>query len=218
MEVQIFGRGLAEFGGRRGFEPEIHFHPHRTGERVDDADDLQPARFSEIALGQARGEIHVGEVAAEAPLDTGPQNFDGDLTLAFGIDGAGAVHLCDRGGGDRLAELAEHEPERHPESGLDRCHRSLPRERLHAVLQRFQRAGDLRTHDVRTRRQELPELHIGRAKTGDRNRDAFHAVALTATVDQPSASGHRAGGGAEPLRISMWGTTGIRWSWSRSSC
>ncbi len=36
---------LAEFGRRRRLETEIHLHPHRARQRLDDLHRLQPARF-----------------------------------------------------------------------------------------------------------------------------------------------------------------------------
>ena len=92
--------------------------------------------------------------------------------------------------------------ERHAECGFDRGNGPLARERLHAVLQGLQCASDLRPDDIRPGRQELSELHIGGAESGNRDRDALDTATLPTAVDQPGeedrhARRRRQGGGVD---------------------
>ena len=64
----------------------------------------QPPCFGRQILGVHRGEGESAEIGVEALFDAGPQNLDRDgARLARSLD-RGAMHLRDRGGGDRRAE------------------------------------------------------------------------------------------------------------------
>ena len=58
-------------------------------------------------LRRARGEGESVEVGVKAPFDAGPQHFDGDARGPSAVSTVGAMHLRDRGGGDRRAEAAK---------------------------------------------------------------------------------------------------------------
>ena len=98
---------LSEFRRCRGFEPKIHFHPHRAGQRLDHLDETKAAHFRRHAFGEPRGEEHVRQITREATLDAGAQDFHRDgLSACVRPDGR-AVNLGDRSGGDRFAEALE---------------------------------------------------------------------------------------------------------------
>ena len=137
-------------------------------ERVDDGDGLQAPRRRMQALDQARGEVVAVEVAAELLLDAGAQDLDGDLAPApVGVDDGRLVHLRDRGGGDGGAELGKMILQLAAERFLDGAARLGHGERRQVVLQQRQIAGELRADDVGARRQELAELDVAGAETGE---------------------------------------------------
>ncbi len=95
----------------------------------------------------------------------GRSTLTATIALApVGVDHLGPMHLRDRGGGDRLAELDEQARQRRLERGLDALHRDLARQRRDAVLQPLQLARDLVADDVGPGGEELAELHIGRTQ------------------------------------------------------
>ncbi len=159
----VIGDIVAKLRGRRRLQPKIRLQFHRAGERVDDFDGAQPPPFRGKALGDSRDHIHIGEIARELPLDAGPQHLHRDLAFALVVAGVGDMHLRHRGRRDRLAEGRKHLVDAFAERLFDDLDRRLATERLHAVLQGGQRIGDFAADDIGPRRQELPELHIGRA-------------------------------------------------------
>ncbi len=183
-EAVILARVLRHFRERRRFETEVHLQPHRAVERVDDLDQAQAAGFDGKALGRARGEIEGVEIDAESPFDAGPQDLHGHrLALAAFADDFGAVHLRDRGGGDRR-----------PEARIDRIERLLERlgdhrlglllaEGRHLVLQHFEVAGDVRADDVGPRSEELTELDVSGSEPRQGRAETAGAVAGAAALD-----------------------------------
>ena len=107
-EIRIVLGVLGHFRERRRFEAEIHFDRHRAAQRLDHFDEPQPPRFGRQILGVPRGEGEGAEIGMETLLDAGPQHFDRDgARLVCGLDlglDRRAMHLRDRGGGDRRAE------------------------------------------------------------------------------------------------------------------
>ena len=59
-------------------------------------------------LGVLRGEGEGGEVGVKAPFDVRPQHFDGDGARPGRCLHFAAMHLRDRGGGDRRPEAQEY--------------------------------------------------------------------------------------------------------------
>ncbi len=72
-----------EFRGRGRFEPEVHLHAHRAGQRLDNLGQPQAAELGRQALGEPGGESHVRKVACKPPFRAGPQHFHRDGPLAF---------------------------------------------------------------------------------------------------------------------------------------
>ena len=173
-------RILGEFGGCGGFETEIHFYLDGAGQRIDDLDRLQAAGLAEPAFGQARGEIHVAEVAFEMPLNSGTQHLYGDFTFVIAVVHARPVNLGNRGGGDRLSEAYKDAVERFAKRGLDARDRDRAGKRRHPVLQELELLDDGHADDVRPSRQELAELDIGWPEAADRGGEIGNAGCLFA--------------------------------------
>ncbi len=167
-DVGIVLRVLGEFRSRRRLQAEIHLHPHRAGQRLDDLDEAQAADFRDGAFGEPRGEEHVREVAGEALLHAGAQHLDGDGTRPLRGRDRGAVNLRDRGRRDRFAEVHKHRLDLGAEGGLDDGDRGLAAHRRHPVLQALELEGDLGPDDVGPGRQELPHLDVGGPEPIDR--------------------------------------------------
>ncbi len=182
------GRILGEFGSGGGFEPKIHFHLDRAGQRIDDLDRLQALGVLKPAFGQARREIHVAEVAFEMPLDTRTQHLDGDFAFAIAVLHARPVHLGNRGGGDRLSETYKGAAERFAEGGLDGRDRNPARKRRHPVLQKLELPNNGHADDVRPSREELAELDVGRPEPADRGGEIGKAGRLFASGVGPGSS------------------------------
>ena len=169
-EIRIVLGILGHFRKRRRFQPEIHFDRDRTGERIDDFAEAKPPRLGGQIFRVLRGKGESGEVGMEARFDIRPQYFHGDVARSGrGRDG-GAMHLRDRGGGNRGPEARKHRGHRLVERGGDHRFGLGLRERRHPVLQAFEVAGQYGADDVRPRCQKLTELHIGRAEPGQRHR------------------------------------------------
>ena len=96
------------------------------------------------------------KIAAEARPDTGPDDLDGDgraIAPAHRL-----VYLGDGRSRHRLGEIGKHPVKRPTERSLDLAHRLGTGKGLHAILQQFKIAGNLRTHHVGPGREELAEL------------------------------------------------------------
>ena len=125
-KIRIVAGVLRHLGQRGRFQPQIHLHRDRARHGVDDLDQPQPPRFGRIGFGLVRDKEEIGEVAAEARGDIGPQHLDRDrLAHAVALDLA-AMHLRDRGRGDRRAEARKGLRHR----AFQRRPRSRPRPRL----------------------------------------------------------------------------------------
>jgi hypothetical protein len=114
----------------------------------------------------------------------------------------GAMHLRDRGGGDRRAEALEQLRHRLAESLGDGGLRLRLRKRRHPILQGFEIAGDFLADDVRPRRQELAELDVGRTEPGKSGGEPHGAAAGVAALDharkaQQKLRPRRRGGGID---------------------
>ena len=77
------------------------------------------------------------------------------------------VDLRDRGGCDGFRKLGKHRVDLDPKLFLDHAARHVLFERRQFVLQVLQLVGQFRAHHVRTGRQDLTELNIGRTQRGD---------------------------------------------------
>ena len=168
-EVGIGLGVLRHLRQRGGFEPQIHLDARRSGASVATVSIMRSRRASADRLSAwSRGEGEGFEIDAEAPLDVGPQHLHGDGLAALGRDHLGAMHLRDRGRGDRRAERRVGLRQRLAERGDDHRLGLGLRERRHLVLQRFQIARQRHADDVGPRRQELAELDVGRPELGQR--------------------------------------------------
>ncbi len=183
-EIRIVTGVLRHLGQRGRLQPQVHLHRDRARHRIDDLDQPQPPRFGRMALGIVRDKEEIGEIAAEARGDIGPEHLDGDRLAHAVMFDLAAMHLCDRGGGDRR-----------PEADKRLCHRAFQRLRDHGlglglrkrrqpVLQAFQIARHRDADDVGPGRQKLSELEIGRSEPGQRARQP-RAGFGAGPLDQP---------------------------------
>ena len=169
-KVRIAARVLRHLGQRGRLQPQIHLHRDRARHGVDDLDQPQAPRFCRVLLGLGRDPEEIGEVAAEARAHVRPQHLDRDgLPHAVALDLA-AMHLRDRGGGDRRAKTRKSLIDRAFQRSRDRGLGLGLRERRQTVLQRFEIARHRHADDVGPRREELAELEIGRAHPFQRAR------------------------------------------------
>ena len=192
-EIGVLGEILAIFGRGRRLQPEIHLHPHRARQRLDDLHRPQPLGVGNHALGEAGGEEHVGEIVDQPALDPRPQHLNGDDPLLVPVHDPGAMYLRDRGGGDRLAELDEHAVQRGLKRRLDPPDRDLARKRRDAVLQPLQFARHCDADDIGPRGEELAELDIGRSEFLHRPRKPMTTRALAPEQLQGAQSRPRDG-------------------------
>ena len=132
----------------------------------------------------ARGEAHGLEVARELLAHARPHHLDGDGAPRVAAARARLVHLGDGGGGDGLAEIGEQDVDRAAEGDRHHARRLGLRKGRHAVLQAFEvaRCGD--ADDVGARRQELPELDVGRPEPRQRRRQPRGAGAGARPLDR----------------------------------
>ena len=135
----------------------------------------------------------------KAPLDAGAKNFTATGLRAPSDVDLGAVHLCDRGGGDRR-----------PEARIDRARAACRRRPAMAasasacgngamlVLQAFQIVRDLRADHIRARGQELAELDVSGPELGRVRRQAGLAPSLVLgrSISRASAIAVLAGSGS----------------------
>ena len=173
--LDVFGK----FGGGRRLQPEIHFHLDRTSQRFDHFDRFQPRALRGNFWARRAAKNMSREIAGETPRDAGPQHLDRDVALAVGVLDAGAMHLRDRGGGDRLAEIDTKIIGQRPrESRLDHADGDVAREWLHAVLQGLKLARHLLSDHVWTSRQGLAKLDVGGAEPRHRRRKPVQTAVL----------------------------------------
>ena len=133
-EIRIGFGVLRHFRQRGGFQAEIHFDHDGTAQRIDDFDDAEPPRLGGSVLGVLGGEGESGEIGVEAPLDAGPQDFDGDGARLCRGRNRRPMHLRDRGGGDRRAETRINRADRPVERSRDHRFGFGLRERRHLIL------------------------------------------------------------------------------------
>ena len=184
-KIRIVAGVLRHLRQRRGLQPQIHLHRHRARHRVDDLDQPQPPRFRRIGFGLVRDKEEIGEVAAEARGDIGPQHLHRNRFAHAVALGFAAMHLRDRGGGDRAGRSCKRLRHR----AFQRLSRSRLRPRLcengGSRSCRLSRSRAIIDADhVGPRGQKLSELEIGRPEPRQRARQpraGFGAGAL----DQP---------------------------------
>ena len=151
----------------RSLHAQIHLDGDRLGQRLHHGFRPQPPRGWMEALDHARGEEIGVEVLVEALLDAGPQHLDRHrLQRAARLPDLRLVHLRDRGGGHRRAELGEERVDRRLQCLLHRGPRLGLREGRQPVLERGEVGGELAADDVVAGGKELPELDVGRSERG----------------------------------------------------
>ncbi len=121
-----------------------------------------------MPLGGARREIQRVEIALQAPLDAGPQDFDGNDTPLICFNHLGLVHLRDRGRAYGRAERRKGFAQRHAERSFDRSLGFGLRKRRHLVLQRLKVARERDADHIGARGEKLPKLDVSRPEPRQR--------------------------------------------------
>ena len=139
---------------------------------VDDGNGLQAPHGRIESLDHTRREVVAVEVAVEALLDIGAQDFDGDGLLDAVVEHVGLVNLCDRRRRDGRTEFDEMIFELTAERAFYRLARFRHREGLGLILKVAEIGGQLGADDVGTGREKLAELYVARPEFRQRGRDA----------------------------------------------
>ena len=131
--------------------------------------------FSRLVSGNQRSPMRAAkymsrEIAAEPPLDAGPQHFDRDIALAAARRATRARCTCAIEAAATGSPKVDEKPRR---SSARRRPRSIltatsPRKGAMWSCRRSSRARDIGADDIRPRREKLPELDVGRAEPADR--------------------------------------------------
>ena len=183
-EVQVRAGILRHLGERGRFQPEIHFHRHRAGERRHRFDRPQSLRFDRQAFRLARGVEEGIEIEFEAALDVGPQDFHRHRLVDAFLRDLRPMYLRDRGGGDGGPEAGINVRHRLAESGGDHGFRLTLRKRRHLVLQAFEIARDGSADHVGPGGEKLAELDVSRSELGERGGEPARAVFCRGAFDQ----------------------------------
>ena len=153
---------------------------HGARELVHEALRVDEVECANAVLRDLRRLIEQREVGLDLPRRCRALHLHGD---AAAVREDGLVHLADGRGGDRLLDELDEEP-------LDRLAQLLrdhlldlgERERADVVLELPQLDDDVRRHDVRSRRQELAELHERRPELVERLAQAPTALGRRVAV------------------------------------
>ena len=176
----VLGVG-GEFRCGGGFEPQVQFTQNHAFEMGDDIHRPQAAGRRRQQFRHARSEIEGVDILAEGLFDPGAQHLDSDHFA--GVAQPRLVHLRNRGGGDRFAELAEEIVGRHVQLAFHGFLGKIDGEGRQLVLQHTQLRGHLLADDIWAGREDLSELDIGRAQRRQRPRRRGHV--RIAFVAQP---------------------------------
>ena len=163
----LFGIGR-EFRGRRGFQPQIQLALHDAVKMRDHIRGAQAARERGEDFHCSGREIERVNIAAEGPLDAGPQHLDRHFALRS--DRPRAVDLRDGGGGDGLGEFREQRVNAGTQLDRNLGPGHVGPEGGQLVLQIAQLVRQIFAHDIGAGRKHLAELDIGGSKRRQRPR------------------------------------------------
>ncbi len=156
------------------FRAVVELGADRAGELVHDRDRVHERERADAGADEPGGLVQELEVGLDLARRPRTLHLHRD---AFAVRQHGSVHLPDGRRGDGLQlELEEGTIERQPELGLEHLLDLAGGERADVVLERAELEDDVRRHDVGAGRQQLAELHEGRARARRAWRaDAGHA-------------------------------------------
>ena len=162
-EILVLGEHAGDHVGVVRLLDEVELAAEMRLELVGERVRLQELRTLGPPLEQRRGLAHQREVELDLLLDAGTANLDDHLTAALEER---SVHLCDRGGGDRLGlDRDEHvRGQLLGDDALDLVERHR-RNLIHELLELL----DVHVRQqVGTRREQLAELDVGRPELLER--------------------------------------------------
>ena len=152
-------------------DAEVELLLQGAGELLDDLDRPVENELLHVAFGQGRQVQHDLEVHLDDRADARPAHLDGDFLAAFQ---ARAVHLGDRGRGDRVGvDLLEELRDRGAQLLLEDGLRFGKGEGGDAVLELGELVDELERDQVGAGRQHLPQLDVGRPELLDRHAHAL---------------------------------------------
>ena len=192
-EVGIAFDVLAHLGDGGGFHAQVHFEPHRPGERLHGFHGPQPLGWLVPALDEPRREEEALEIGIEPSLDAGPQDLDRHLAT---IRGPALVDLRDRRGGDWRTDMREQARRRSAEGVLDLGQCKRGREGRQAILQARELLRLPGADQVGPRGEELPELDVARTQ----GRERRHHVAVCRLPSAGAKKRHKRARATRQLR------------------
>ena len=162
---------VAHAGDVRRLLPEVELALQRLGQMLDHGRDVDEPAETRAALGLLGEQFEQPEVAHDRVARVRPLDLDDDRLAALE---RGAVHLGDRAGRERdRVDRLEHVLPRHAELLLHHRNDLRLGQRRDLVLERRQLLDELGGEQVRTRREDLPEL-------GERRTELFEGGAQAA--------------------------------------
>jgi hypothetical protein len=194
VHVRVAREAVVEGLGVACLEAVVELLADRACELVDELARVDELECPHPLSDQARGLVEQRQVGLDLPRCVRALDLDGD---AAAVREGGAVHLADRGGGDRRrVEVGEELLDAQLEVLADDALDVLVRDRPDVVLELLQLGHDVGRDDVGAGREELAELDEGRAEL----------VEHLAQV--PAALGGAGRGGAEPRAARAAGRSG----------
>ena len=157
VDVRMAGEVAVEVLRVAALLPVVELLPDRAGELVHELAGVHEVERADPLAREPSCLVEQAEVGLDLLRCARPLHLDRD---AAPVRQRRPMHLADRRGRDRRVLEVEEEPlERVAELLLDHALGLLERERPDVVLQPAQLDHDVRGHDVRPGREELPELH-----------------------------------------------------------
>src|SRR5262245_2085235 len=144
------------------FVPVVELEPDRARELVDEVLRIHELEGLDALLEESRGLVEESEVRLDLLGGRRALHLDRHF---LPVREHRPMHLADRGRGERReVELEEGAVHAQVELGLDDLLHLLERDRRRVVLEISKLRDDVRGDHVRTRREQLPELHERRAE------------------------------------------------------
>jgi hypothetical protein len=200
VDVRVAGEVAVECGGVPRLETVIQLVTDRPRELVHELARVDEIERTDAFLRDPRSLVEQREIRLDLSRRARALHLHRDLPS---VREGRAVDLADRRGRDRLlVELGKQLVEAEAEVLLDDLLDLVERERTDVVLQSAQLRDDVRRQDVRSRRQELAELHERRTELVQHLAQVLAALRRLAVNVHPRAAPREEVGqpvGVEPV-------------------
>ena len=191
VDVRVAREAVVEGLGVACFEAVVELLADRARELVDELARVDELERPHALADQAGGLVEQRQVGLDLPRRVRALDLDGD---AAAVRERGAVHLADRGGGDRgRVEVGEELLDAQLEVLADDALDVLVRDRADVVLELLQLDHDVGRDDVGARREELAELDEGRAELVEHLAQVPAALRGAGRLRRPASGGPAAG-------------------------